>query len=205
MPKREIADSDSEDDFGPMPAQHEEQVHEQDSKDKTAMIPKKKLKKLEFEEVYLKNLPSAEMYERSYMHRDVVTHVAVSKATEFIITGSIDGHVKFWKKLPDSIEFVKHFQAHLGPILSLELSTDGRKLVTISVDRMIKFFDVQSFDMSHMISAESGFTPSTALWLPRGKVAVADADSPTVKVFAADSTGAQLEPMLVNCHTHPVW
>lgn len=34
---------------------------------------------LEFEHVYLENLPSASMYERSYMHRDVITHVACTK------------------------------------------------------------------------------------------------------------------------------
>ncbi len=34
---------------------------------------------LEFEQVYLDNLPSAEGYEISYMHRDVVTHIAVTK------------------------------------------------------------------------------------------------------------------------------
>ena len=32
-------------------------------------------------------------YEKSYMHRDVVTHVAVS-AAEFFITGSDDGNTK---------------------------------------------------------------------------------------------------------------
>ena len=44
------------------------------------------------------------------MHRDVVTHVTVAKQTEFIITASADGHVKFWKKMLRGIEFVKHFQ-----------------------------------------------------------------------------------------------
>lgn len=34
---------------------------------------------LEFERVYLDNLPSAAMYERSYMHRDVITQIACSK------------------------------------------------------------------------------------------------------------------------------
>lgn len=58
-------------------------------------------------------LPSAELYEKSYMHRDFVTHVAISKA-DFIITGSVDGHVKFWKKQPEGIEFIKHFRAHSG-------------------------------------------------------------------------------------------
>lgn len=32
---------------------------------------------LEFEEQYLKQLPSAQMYEKSFMHRDTVTHVMV--------------------------------------------------------------------------------------------------------------------------------
>uniref|UniRef100_A0A673JXF2 PPIase cyclophilin-type domain-containing protein n=1 Tax=Sinocyclocheilus rhinocerous TaxID=307959 RepID=A0A673JXF2_9TELE len=35
----------------------------------------KKKKVLEYERLYLDNLPSASMYERSYMHRDVITHI----------------------------------------------------------------------------------------------------------------------------------
>lgn len=34
---------------------------------------------LEFERVYLDNLPSSAMYERSYMHRDVITHIVCTK------------------------------------------------------------------------------------------------------------------------------
>lgn len=30
------------------------------------------------------------------------------------MTGSVDGHVKFWKKMEEGIEFVKHFRSHLG-------------------------------------------------------------------------------------------
>jgi len=34
---------------------------------------------------------------------------------DFIITTSVDGHLKFWKKKEDKgIEFVKHFRCHLG-------------------------------------------------------------------------------------------
>ncbi|KAG6470196.1 hypothetical protein ZIOFF_071253 [Zingiber officinale] len=47
---------------------------------------------LHFEQTFLDSLPSAHMYEKSYMHRDVVTHVAVSSA-DFFITGSSDGAV----------------------------------------------------------------------------------------------------------------
>ena len=74
------------------------------------------LQVLEHEKVYLEALPSAAMYERSYMHRDQITQVAVAPATDFIITGSNDGHLKFWKKRAEGIEFVKHFRAHLGAV-----------------------------------------------------------------------------------------
>ncbi len=70
-------------------------------------------KVLKFEQLYLEQLPLAEMYEKSFMHRDVVTFVAITK-TDFIITASADGHVKFWKKQPVGVEFVKHFRSHLG-------------------------------------------------------------------------------------------
>ena len=71
---------------------------------------------LEFESAHLDSLPNAEMYERSYMHRENLSHVAVAQATEFFITASVDGHIKFWKKKGEGVEFAKHFRAHLGPV-----------------------------------------------------------------------------------------
>eukprot|EP00002_Diphylleia_rotans_P015694 TRINITY_DN303_c0_g4_i3.p1 TRINITY_DN303_c0_g4~~TRINITY_DN303_c0_g4_i3.p1 ORF type:complete len:126 (-),score=34.16 TRINITY_DN303_c0_g4_i3:107-484(-) len=79
--------------------------------------PAKKKKVLDHEQIFLDALPSATMYEKSYMHRDIVSHVAVT-ATDFIITGSIDGQVKFWKKMSEGVEFVKHYKSHLGTVES---------------------------------------------------------------------------------------
>ena len=61
-------------------------------------------------------LPEAKIYEVSYMHKDTVCNVKFAKKTDFLITGSKDGHVKFWKKQATSIEFVKDFLAHQGNI-----------------------------------------------------------------------------------------
>lgn len=80
--------------------------------------PPIKRKFLPHEKLYLEGLPTAESYERSYMHRDIVTHCLVT-ATDFVITASCDGHVKFWKKTEVGIEFVKHFRSHLGKIVSM--------------------------------------------------------------------------------------
>lgn len=62
-------------------------------------------------------LPSGALYERSYMHRDVVTHVLVTPRTDFIVTGSADGVLKFWKKLPGpGLEFVKAYRCAEGVV-----------------------------------------------------------------------------------------
>lgn len=62
-----------------------------------------------------------------------------------MITGSYDGHVKFWKKQEELIEFVKHFRAHLMAIQSMAGSCNGVNACTISLDKTIKIFDVINF------------------------------------------------------------
>lgn len=57
-----------------------------------------KRKNLQFEDLFISNIPTAEMYERSYMHRDTVTHTLVANKVDFIITASAEGRIKFWKK-----------------------------------------------------------------------------------------------------------
>lgn len=92
--------------------------------------------------------------------------------TDFILTASVDGHLKFWKKKDPSststetaatgigIEFVKHYRAHLSPILGLAVSADGGLAATIATDGSqhvgeagsqtgsIKVFDVENFGIS---------------------------------------------------------
>lgn len=68
---------------------------------------------LPFEKLFLDRLPNADMYETSFMHRDNVSHVVVAKP-DFVITASVDGFVKFWKKNVEGIEFVKMFRCHLS-------------------------------------------------------------------------------------------
>jgi peptidylprolyl isomerase domain and WD repeat-containing protein 1 len=65
---------------------------------------------LKYEDVYLRAIPSASQYEKSFMHRQTITHV-IATVTNFILTASVDGHLKFWKKKhAEGVEFVKHFK-----------------------------------------------------------------------------------------------
>jgi peptidylprolyl isomerase domain and WD repeat-containing protein 1 len=134
--------------------------------------PSKKLKKsLPHEKEFLRNLPSAQMYEKSYMHRDAVSHVlSCSTATsDFFVSASRDGHVKFWKKRARGVEFAKHFRAHVGVILDVDCSKCGTRLITLGEDGSAKIFDVNSFDMIGMIKLngedENGGHPTCIAWM----------------------------------------
>jgi peptidylprolyl isomerase domain and WD repeat-containing protein 1 len=143
LSEEKTIDESSDEDLGPKP------------------VSVKKRKTIPFESIYASNLPSSESYERSFMHRDVITHVMVTK-TDFVITASIDGHIKFWKKQSIGIEFVKHFRTHLGPITDLCANTTGTLLASISTDKTLKVFDIINFDMIHMIQLE--YKPHSTQW-----------------------------------------
>ncbi|KAM0946161.1 putative peptidylprolyl isomerase transcription factor WD40-like family [Dioscorea sansibarensis] len=151
---------------------------------------------LQFEQAFLDALPSAHMYEKSYMHRDVVTHVAVS-AAEFFITGSADGHLKFWKKKPLGIEFAKHFRSHLGPIEGLAVSSDGLLCCTISNDQSVKIYDVVNYDM--MVMMRLPFVPGAVEWVykqgdVKAKLAISDRTSSFVHIY--DAHAGSNEPII---------
>ncbi|XP_038211640.1 peptidylprolyl isomerase domain and WD repeat-containing protein 1 [Zerene cesonia] len=163
--------------IGPMPSE--------------ASQPKpKKRKVLEFESLYLENLPLSETYERSYMHRDVITHIIVTK-TDFVITASQDGHLKFWKKQEEGIEFVKHFRCHLAPISHMSANSTGSLLCTASPEKTVKVFDVINFDMINMISIE--FEPYCTEWVhsagdPISALAISEKNSNKIHIFDGTQT-----------------
>jgi WD40 repeat protein len=85
--------------------------------------------------------------------------------SDFFITASVDGHVKFWKKMPEGIEFVKHFWAHTAPVDCMSVSYDGSLLATVSRDGTAKVFDIVTFDMVLMLKLD--FVPSVCEWMYR--------------------------------------
>lgn len=165
----------------------------------------KKRKKLQHEHLYLDNLPCAESYERSYMHRDVVTHCVVT-SSDFIITASCDGHIKFWKKMETGIEFVKHFRSHLAPITKISCNVEGTLLCSAATDKSLKIFDVLNFDMINMMRLD--YVPNQVEWIhspgdPIQWLAVTDVDSPNIYVYDGRSNNVPLK-VLEKIHSKPV-
>lgn len=125
-----LKESSEEDDIGPaMPSS----------------APKKKRRVLPYEKLYISALPSSPRYSKSLMHKEQLSFVTITPFTDFLITSSVDGVVKFWKKVAVGIEAVKEFRAHIGEIKSVGVSQDGRSFATAGVDKTIKIFDVITF------------------------------------------------------------
>ncbi|MCJ1355755.1 MAG: Peptidylprolyl isomerase domain and WD repeat containing protein 1 [Icmadophila ericetorum] len=185
-------DTSSDDDIGPaLPS----------------LTPKKKKRKLPYEKLYISALPSSPRYSKSLMHKEQLSFVIMTPFTEFLITSSIDGVVKFWKKNAVGIEFVKEFRAHVGEIKSVSVSQDGRSFATAGVDKTIKIFDVITFDLLALIQVQK--VPRCICWVHnRGAslplLAVAEEDSNTVTIY--DGRGESQEPVdsVSNLHKSPV-
>ncbi|VDO60754.1 unnamed protein product [Haemonchus placei] len=154
-------------------------------------IKKPNERKLKFESTYLRSIPSASQYEKSFMHRDIITDV-IATETDFIITASCDGHLKFWKKkYAEGIEFVKHFRCHLAAFSHLCTNFNGTLLATVcQQDKNVKVFDVENFDMINILKFD--FAPRRACWVHQGADAVnylAVCDSASGKIVIVDGKG----------------
>nr|CAH7724621.1 unnamed protein product [Callosobruchus chinensis] len=195
-----MSDSDGGSEVGPMP---KKRPHEEASENEASQSAEPKKKILPHTKLFLDNMPSANSYEKSYMHRDVITHVLTTE-TDFIITASCDGHIKFWKKMEIGIEFVKHFRSHLGPIVRIACNVEGTLLASASLDKSLKIFDVVNFDMINMLKLD--YTPNTIEWIhapgdPIHTIAVSDKESP--KIYIYDGRGDS-KPLMVLEKIHMV-
>ena len=97
------------------------------------------------------------------MHRDQLAFVTVTPFTDFLVTSSIDGVVKFWKKAAVDIESVKEFKAHTVEIRSVSVSQDGRSFATAGVDKTVKIFDIVTFDLLSILQFERA--PRSICWV----------------------------------------
>jgi peptidylprolyl isomerase domain and WD repeat-containing protein 1 len=141
------------------------------------------------------------------MHREQLCFTTLTPHTDFLITSSIDGVVKFWKKDFGGIEFVKEFRAHTAEIRSVNVSADGRSFATAGADNTVKIFDVVTFDLLAMLSLD--YSPKAVCWVHgRGasfpQLAVSSEENGWIRIY--DGRGENLEPLhtLKSIHRTPV-
>ena len=239
---------DDEEDFGPMPVSKDAEkkaAREARKRARRALKEEARARAAAEEqrvmERAISRVPRASMYEKSFMHRSCLTHVrvvqtrssavaasttgrsfaeAAAEGATFIVTASDDGHVKFWRKTPLGIEFVKHFIAHPPgyAVTGLAVSADASTLVTCAAkDGSVKLFDVAGWDMISMLSVLPVNPVSCALLQKDGRyLALAGQDKSEIFVYDLQhielaevpgiSGGKQAQPMatLSSLHRAPV-
>jgi peptidylprolyl isomerase domain and WD repeat-containing protein 1 len=141
------------------------------------------------------------------MHKDQVVSVTVAPSpVDFVITTSIDGVVKFWKKTATGIEFAKEYRAHNGRIQSSTISADCATFATAGAedDKTIKLFDVVTFDLLSILNLESSAT--SLCWVHRrgSSPMLAVAVGNVINIY--DGRGEKQSPMhiLKSIHRSPV-
>ncbi|KAI0699305.1 hypothetical protein C8T65DRAFT_581357 [Cerioporus squamosus] len=189
------AEDDDEDDVGPMPMPAGQE----------GRLVKKKRKVLPHEKLYLEHLPSADRYYKSFMHRDVINFNVFTR-TDFLLTTSVDGHVKLWKKQEQGIEFVKLYRAHLAPIVGVSASADGQLFASVAEDGSAKVFDVVNFDMINMLKL--GYTPNACCWVHKrgqamGLLAISERGTGVIRLYDGRGGDKPLET-LDKLHRFPV-
>ncbi|KAE9985184.1 hypothetical protein EG328_007724 [Venturia inaequalis] len=169
--------------------------------------PKKKKRRLPYEKLYIAAMPKSDRYSKSLMHQESLEFVTFTPFTDFLITSSIDGVVKFWKKMAGGIEFVKEFKAHTGEIKSVSVSADGGSFATAGMDNTVKIFDVVTFDLLAMLQLDA--IANCICWVhARGAsiplLAVAVAGSAQIQIY--DGRGENQQPLhtLKSLHRFPV-
>ncbi|KAK1924722.1 peptidyl-prolyl cis-trans isomerase [Papiliotrema laurentii] len=200
MPSADVDDS-SDEEIGPMPVP----AGEESNGGANGTRKKKKRAVLPHEKTYLDHLPDTDRYYKSFMHRDTVNFVSVTR-TGFVITTSVDGHVKLWKKQEVGIEFVKQFRASLKGIVAVSASEDGKLFATVSESGEGRVFDVVNFDMINIFKFD--YRPNAVAWVHapgagQTLLAVSETQGPTIRIYDGRGEGKPLHE-LTKIHRAPV-
>lgn len=186
------SDSESDDDFGPaLPSS----------------VPPKKKRKLPYESLYVDALPKGVRYSKSLMHKDQLISVTIAPSpADFIITTSVDGVVKFWKKVATGIEFAKEYKAHEGRIVSSSVSFDGALFATAgdADDNTVKIFDVVTFDLLSILNLQN--SASSICWVHRRGSSPILAVAVEKEILIYDASGDLQKPIhsISSLHRAPV-
>jgi len=132
--------------------------------------------------------------------------VYTSSKTDIIITISIDGFIKFWRKLFHGMEFMKTFRAHPGRCSGTTLSWNGSYFASTSMsDQSLKFFDVVNADMINMYKLDFDSSICEFIYkLNEAKPTIAVAESQKTRIHILQLDDKLKKVKLLDFHLAPI-
>ncbi|MDZ8257004.1 CHAT domain-containing protein [Nostoc sp. ChiQUE01b] len=119
-------------------------------------------------------------------------------------TGAEHGKVSLWRL--DTGEWIRTFQAHSSPVISLSFSEDGQVLVSGSVNSTIKVWQLnQNSNQPHHIIAHAHLSEVLSLAIsPDCQTLVSGGADRTIKLWDL-TTGTKKIPHILEGHAGRVW
>ena len=156
-------------------------------------------------------LPISPNYSRSYMHRDQIHSIHPAGNLGMLLTLSLDGVAKFWKRTgtADSLEFVKSYQAHVGTIAAATATHNGTTMASVGGDGQIKIYAMETFDITALIKTPytvkhaTPFGPACIFVGGGGMLAVSHLNGNGVSVFDVNVCDGVVVNTIA-CHNAPV-
>lgn len=157
-------------------------------------------------QLFLDRLPCTPKYELSYLHRDVVCAVAVSQIHSVVMSLSVDGIVKFWKKTENNIEILRYYKAHSSAPIGLHMSKDESFAASWTCNT-VNVYNVKDCDLINIICTALSIS-SCCLFKSKGigleKIACSIEGKPEIAIFQPFSNSPQPEQTIDRIHKRAV-
>ncbi|HEY9117276.1 MAG TPA: WD40 repeat domain-containing protein, partial [Roseivirga sp.] len=104
----------------------------------------------------------------------------------YLISGSRDAHLKIWR-VEDNYTLDQSIVAHMYAINHLVFSADGKHFVTCSMDKSIKVWDAETFQLLKVIDkarhAGHGTSVNKVLWTNFNNLLLSASDDRSISIW----------------------
>lgn len=145
------------------------------------------------------DLENAENHKKFALHNEPIYSIATNKDVEHLfITGTTDGSISMWSTAGDGGSLLSPFAGHNDSVQCLEWN-DPNTLISVSLDRTIKFWDVNALQEKSLMTANCGILSVAS----RGTMLITGHPDRTIKLW--DTRVEERKSVVREFKSHTNW